>query len=104
MRLLVQGAFAGLMLTGIPSLAFAWMGGHGGGIPGCEQAVTNVPWGTVDDTCVGGPSDKYGWTGGVGGPGMRISAQGHKDWPNFPAPVSGHGYVAGQPDGQARLR
>jgi hypothetical protein len=80
------------------------MGGHGGGIPGCEQAVTNVPWGTVDDTCVGGPSDKYGWTGGIGGPGMRISAQGHKNWPNYPAPVSGNGYVAGQPGGQPLLR
>ncbi len=97
MRILLQGAMAGLLLMATTSLAVAARGGAGGGIPGCEQAVTNIPWGTIDESCVGGPPGPSGWTGGVGGPGMRISEQGHKDWPNFRARVSGHGSVAGDP-------
>lgn len=103
MRMLAEGAMAALLLFGTSSLALAARGGHGGGIPGCEQAVTNVPWGTIDESCVGGPPGPSGWTGGVGGPGMRISAQGHKNWPNYPAPVSGHGSVAGDPGGPPLL-
>lgn len=61
------------------------------------QAVTNVPWGTVDTAPVGGPPDKYGWNGGIGGPGMRISPQAHKNWPNFRAPVCGHDSVPCNP-------
>lgn len=78
----------GLVLTATSSLALAGRR-SGSGIPGCEQAVTNVPWGTTDTSCVGGPPGPGGWNGGMGGPGMRISPEGHKNWPNFPAPVAG---------------
>lgn len=101
MKTVLRSAALGLLL--VPSLAPLAIAGHrsGSGVPGCEQAVTNVPWGTVDTSCVGGPPGPGGWSGGIGGPGMRISEQGHRNWPNFPAPVSGHGWVAGDP-GPAR--
>jgi len=94
MQVITRAAIAALALaaTAAPALAF-----RGGGIPPCQQAVTDVPWGTVDNSCVGGPPGPGGWNGGVGGPGMRISRQGHKNWPNFHAPVAGSGYVARGP-------
>jgi hypothetical protein len=85
------------MALGMPSLALAFR--HGGGLPPCQQAETNIPWGTTDTSCIGGPPGPNGWTGGVGGPGMRISKQGHKNWPNYPGKVAGHGSVAGDPGG-----
>lgn len=50
--------------------------------PAGEQAVTNVPWGTTDTVAVGSG-------GGEDGPGMRITEQGHRDWPDFHAPIEG---------------
>ena len=50
--------------------------------PPGEQAVTDVPWGTTDST-------PAGFGGGEGGPDMRITEQGHLNWPNFYAPVDG---------------
>lgn len=82
-RLLMCGAIAGLMFTNV-------------------QAVTNVPSGTIDDTAVGGPPDRYGWTGFIGGPGMCISEEGHKNWPDYHARICGHGPAAGQPAGPPR--
>ena len=97
MQIALRAAVMGLALvTATSSFAFAGRR-SGGGVPGCEQAVTNVPWGTVDTSCVGGPPGPGGWTGGIGGPGMRISQQGHKNWPNYPAPVCGQGSVACNP-------
>jgi hypothetical protein len=109
MQPMMRTAIAALALAALPALALArgggsghggtfnggGAGGRGGGVPPCQQAVTSVPWGTTDSSCVGGPPGRSGWTGGIGGPDMRISEQGHKNWPNFPAPVAGHGWVAG---------
>ena len=79
MQTILRAALAGLLVAGMSSLAF----GHRSA-GGCQRAVTNVPWGTVDTSCVGGPPGPGGWTGGIGGPGMRISKEGHKNWPNYP--------------------
>jgi hypothetical protein len=87
MDIVFRAALVGLALMSTSSLAIAAR--RGGGVPGCEQAVTNVPWGTTDTSCVGGPPGPNGWTGGMGGPGMRITPEAHKNWPNFPAPVAG---------------
>lgn len=95
MQPIMRLAIALFAFAAAPSIAHA-MRGHGGGVPGCEEAVTNVPWGTVDTSCVGGPPGANGWTGGIGGPGMRISEQGHRSWPNFPAAVCGR-WVACNP-------
>ena len=86
MHNVLRAAMAALLLMGTSSLAFA--GRRSGGIPGCEQAVTNVPWGTTASSCVGGPPGPSGWTGGMGGPDMRITPEAHRNWPNFPAPVA----------------
>jgi hypothetical protein len=94
MRRTLLTTFTGLGLMALPGLAFAQFGG--GGVPPCEQATTAVPWGTTDTSCVGSPQ-----LGGTGGPGMRISEQAHKNWPNFHAKVSGHGTVAGGVDDTA---
>ena len=51
--------------------------------PPGEQAITNIPSGTTDSAPVGSPG------GGEGGPDMRISREGHRNWPEFPAPVEG---------------
>jgi hypothetical protein len=55
--------------------------------PAGENAFTNVPWGTTDSAAV------YAG-GGEGGPNMRITAEAHKDWPNFNARVEGSNPVA----------
>ena len=83
MRMLMHGALVGLMFTNV-------------------QAVTNVPSGTIDDTQAGGPPDRYGWPGFVGGPGMCISEEGHRNWPDFHAPICGQGTGPGRPAGQSR--
>jgi hypothetical protein len=99
MQAITRAAIAGLALAIAPAAAFArggFSGGHGagagagtgggrgGGVPGCEQAVTNVPSGTTDRACAGGPPGPSGWPGFVGGPDMRIGAQGQRNWPNYP--------------------
>ena len=97
MQALGRLAVAGLALAVVPATAFARGGyssghgagggmgaGHGGGVPPCQQAVTNVPSGTTDSACAGGPPGRSGWPGFVGGPDMRLSAQGHRNWPNYP--------------------
>jgi hypothetical protein len=91
MRMVIGVAMAGLLLLATTSAGFA--GWRSGGVPFCEQAVTNVPWGTTDRACAGGPPGRSGWPGFVGGPDMRLSAQGHKNWPNYPD----HGWPAGSP-------
>ena len=85
-----------MALAAMPAVAMAQ--GHYQQAAGCE-AVTNVPWGTVSDSCMSGAtSGKFGPpAGGSGGPGMRISEQGHKNWPNYRAQVCGHGWVACNP-------
>jgi hypothetical protein len=111
MHVMMRTAIAAVALAVVPVAALARGGfngghgagagagagaGHGGGVPACEQALTNVPWGTTDTSCVGGPPGPGGWYGGTGGPGMRITPQARKNWPDFPAPVSGRqGWIAG---------
>ena len=87
MRIVIGAAMAGGFLLASVSAGFAF---RSGGVPFCEQAVTNVPWGTTDSACAGGPPGPSGWPGFVGGPNMRLSAQGHKNWPNYPD----HGWPA----------
>jgi hypothetical protein len=83
MQTIISVTIAGLLLLATCSSGFAgWR--SGGGVPGCQQAVTNIPSGTTDSACAGGPPGPSGWPGFVGGPDMRISAQGHKNWPNYP--------------------
>ena len=82
MRMLMRGAVVGLMFPN-------------------PQPVTNVPSGTIDDTQAGGPPDRYGWPGFVGGPGMCINEEGHKNWPGFHAPICGQGASAGRPAAQS---
>jgi hypothetical protein len=101
MRIRLCTAVAAATLAAMASPALARRAGSG--IPGCEQAVTNIPWGTTDTACVGGPPGPGGWNAGQGGPGERISEQGHKNWPNYPGKVSGHGSVAGDPGGPPLL-
>ena len=98
MQAIARAAIMGLALAAVPAAAFARGGysghgagagagmgaGRGGGVPSCEQAVTNVPSGTTDSSCAGGPPGRDGWPGFIGGPDMRLSAQGHKNWPNYP--------------------
>jgi len=100
MRVLLCTTVAAVTLAAMASPALAR---RAGGIPPCQQAVTNIPWGTTDAACVGGPPGPGGWNAGQGGPGQRISEQGHRNWPNYPAKVSGHGSVARDPGGPPLL-
>ena len=80
MRIVISAVMASGFLLASASAGFAFRGG----VPPCQQAVTNVPWGTTDSSCAGGPPGRSGWQGFTGGPDMRLSAQGHKNWPNYP--------------------
>jgi hypothetical protein len=82
------GVIVAFALAAMPAAAMAQ--GNYRQLAGCE-AVTNVPWGSIADSCMSGPtSGRFGPpAGGSGGPGMCISAEGHKNWPNYPGPVCG---------------
>ena len=88
MHSVLRVALVGLVLTAAASPAFAGRR-SGAGVPGCSQARTNIPWGTTDTSCNGGPPGPGGWYGGDGGPGMRITPEARRNWPDFPAPVAG---------------
>jgi hypothetical protein len=79
MKCVMRIAIAAVAFTAVAAPAFA--------NPPGERARTDLPWGTTD-------SDPIGGGGGEGGPNMRITEQGHLDWPEFRAQVDASTAVA----------
>ena len=71
MQAAAQLAILGLALVIVPAQAFA-MGGGGGSGAGAGG------W------CHAAGAGRDGWTGFIGGPNMRLSQQGYRNWPNYP--------------------
>ncbi len=70
---------AAFIVSSVPSLAWAQLGGGGMG-PGGGHADTQIPFGSTDDADQGGPG-----LGGMGGSSMHVSPYGRKSWPCYPA-------------------